>query len=453
MKGLGRAAVGTALLLPLAVSPVSAQTPWRFDVGVNGGGSWYSSLLGGDDTGGDAAKFQPSWLTGGQVGVWFTPRIGIRANMTYTDTKLKQGDTELYGDVNLWSGSGDVLIRLTNPRSNFTGFQALPYVALGAGAKWINPAGDFFAVVDGGDADSGVPFTCVSGSCFGPGGVPVAGAANLFLKESASFMGLGGIGADLRVARNFAIRVEAGDRIYKPTVVAVGATGFPRAVTATSTDNRAKLVNEIYGQAGLHLLLGVAAPEVVAITPAPAPPAETPPPPPAPTTETVSVCVVDVTQPQGLRMLEATRTIATNDTTVMVNGQSVPLAQAVGTVPVASTATWYIQGQPLVIGKTHQLKFVSFGSPRTASVGELTFLGTVDGLPIFADPSTVASVQASLDQARTANNNDLTAIVDAQADVRSALDKANVVLYAPLQPTGCVFQPVQLQQQVRKVRG
>lgn len=452
MKGLGRAAVGTALLLPLAVAPLSGQTPWRFDIGVNGGGSWYSGLLGGDHTGGDAVKFQPNWLTGGQVGVWFTPRIGIRANMTYTDTKLKQGDTELYGDVNLWSGSGDVLIRLTNPPANFTGFKALPYVALGAGAKWINPAGDFFFANAGGDATSGVPFTCVGGTCFGPGGVPGTTATNFFLKEKSSFMGLGGVGADLRVAPNFAIRLEAGDRIYKPSVIATGATGFPGVVTAVSTDNVGKLVNEIYGQAGLHLLLGVAAPAVVAITPAPAPPAP-PPPPPAPTTETVNVCVVDVTQPTGLRMLEATRTIATNDTTVMVNGQSVPLAQAVGTVPVTSTATWYIQGQPLVIGKRHQLKFVSFGSPRTATVDEFAFLGTVDGLPVYADKGTVADVQANLDQARTANNNDLTAIVDAQTNIRSALDKPNVVLYTPLQPTGCVFQPVQLQQQVRKVRG
>ena len=259
-------ALATASAVIASVTPALAQS-WRADIGVNGGGAFYTKLLSSDDFGGsgDAVKFAPGWLTGAQLGFWFSPRIGIRANGTYTDDKLKQGsDNELYGHVNLWSLSGDLLFRLKTPAATFTKMEALPYIALGAGAKWINPAGDFWFLNTG---ESGIPLTCSGGNCFGPGGARVAGATNFFLQEGPRFMGLAGIGADLRLARNFALRLEAGDRIYKPKVLGLGAGlgTFPTTITPSSTDNLAKLVNEIYGQIGLHMLLGVAAPPVVAV--------------------------------------------------------------------------------------------------------------------------------------------------------------------------------------------
>lgn len=427
-----------------AAVPLKAQN-YRFDIGINGGGSTYSALL--DDQrlgeGTENVKFRENWLTGAQATLWITPMIGIRANGTYTDTELKQGDLVFANDVNLWSGSGDLMFRFKRPRDTWQGFEALPYVALGAGAKWVNPAGDRYFVTNGdGESVSGVPFGCTAGVCFGPGGVPTAASNVFFLREKTSFMGLGGLGADLRFTPRFAVRVEAGDRIYKPSVVEVGAAGFPAGVTALTDDNVARTVHEIYGQLGLHALLGLQRPEVVAVAPAPAPPVEAPA--PAPTTESVDVCVVDPTATGGLRTVTATHNLTTNDTTVTVNGTEMPLSQSVGTVPVAANATWYVQGEPLVIGSGRTtVRYVAFGSPRVISSSDLTFLGTVDGMPVYADRNAVTGVLA------TTPPGDLSMQVNQNRAYFTGLENVQV-LYVPMQATGCVFQPVQLQEQVRK---
>ena len=261
-------------------------------------------------------------------------------------------------------------------------------------------------------------------------------------------MGLGGLGADLRLARNFALRLEVGDRIYKPLIYAINPTPFNvpfgPSVTASTGDNVAKLVNEVYGQIGLHMLLGVAAPPVVAVTPTPAPlPEPTPPPPPAPTTTTASVCVVDPTLGTGLRTETATITIARGDTTVMVNGTATPLRSAFTGVPVASSAQWYVQGQPLAIGTgRNALAYVSFGSARNIDAGDLTYVGTINGLPVYANKTDVASLTIPNPPVDITTNPTLvTGLKNVQ------------VLYVPVTAYGCNFQPIQLQQAVRKVRG
>ena len=63
-----------------------------------------------------------------------------------------------------------------------------------------------------------------------------------------------------------------------------------------------------------------------------------------------SATVCTVSPATGLTNTTVSVNPATNDTTVMINGQNMPLAQAYTSVPVAAGATWYVQGQPLVIG-------------------------------------------------------------------------------------------------------
>ncbi len=436
-------ALATASAVLASVTPAFGQS-WRADIGVNGGGSFYTSLLSNDQFGGsgDAVKFAPSWLVGGQLGFWFTPRIGIRANMTYTDTKLKQGSNEIFPDINLWSGTGDLLFRLKTPAATFTKMEALPYIALGAGAKWVDPAGEAFSLNTG---ENGIPFTCSGGVCSGPTALMAAGSSNFFLAETPRFMGLVGIGSDFRLARNFALRLEAGDRIYKPKVFALstGVGPFPFVNTNTGT-TVGKLVNEIYGQLGLHLLLGVAAPPVVAVTPTPAPPPPAAPtPPPAPTTTTAAVCVVNPAAPTGLVMDTVTINTTTNDTTVMINGTATPIRTAFTAVPVAATAPWYVQGQPLTLGTGRTaVAYVSFGTARNVAPEDLTYLGTVNGLPVYASRTDVATLTIPSPPGEIGTN---AALVTGLRNVQ--------VLYVPVSPYGCNFQPVQLQQAVRKVRG
>ena len=442
MKGLSRAATVAALLLPMAGAPLAAQS-WRADLGVNGGGSWYSPLVSGDqinNTNGNA-RFRAGWLTGAQLGFWITPRIGIRANGTYTDRSLKQGnsflssDTELWHDVNLWSGTGDLMFRFKQPSSTWSHMETLPYLALGLGEKWISPAGSgafAFTNTADGTTSNGVPINvAATGGTLFP---------SFFLPKQHVLMGLAGLGADMRLSRGLGLRLEVGDRIYKPKVYAMAA---PAGFVGT-TDNVGKTVHEIYAQLGLEGLFGVASPPVVAVAPAPAPPpppAPEPTPAPAPATQNVSVCTVNPST--GLTTTTATFDPATGDTTVVINGNTMPLAQAYTSVPVASNANWYVQGQPLTIGTgSNALAYVSFGSARNIDMNELTYVGTVNGLPVFANRSDVASLTIPNPPMEISNNPTLL----------SGLRNVQV-LYVPLTSYGCNFQPLQIQQQVRKVRG
>ncbi|HEX9106054.1 MAG TPA: hypothetical protein VF832_02470 [Longimicrobiales bacterium] len=477
MKGLSRAAAISALLLPLAGAPLAAQS-WKADLGVNGGGSWYSPMLSANqinNTNGDV-RFRAGWLVGAQAGFWFTPAIGIRANGTYTDRSLKQGnsfmgsDTELWHDVNLWSGTGDLLFRLKQPGASFTRFETLPYIALGAGAKWIAPAGsgNFVAadVTNGNATRNGLVIACgPNGFCGGPGttfaglgvnapagtvgfntgtNATIAGLPGFFLPSQTRFMGLAGLGADVRLAPSVGLRLEAGDRIYKPLLYAVTPGTTVTGATVETTNgltNVSKTVHEVYAQAGLHFLMGLASPPVVAVAPAPAPPpAPEPAPAPAPVMQTATVCTVNPTT--GLTSTTVSINPATNDTTVMINGQNMALAQAYTSVPVASGATWYVQGQPLVIGSGRDaLNYVSYGSARNIDMNDLTYVGTVNGLPVFANRSDVTNL--------TIPN----PVVDISSNPTLITGLRNVqVVYVPLTAYGCNFQPLQIQQAVRKTR-
>ena len=445
MRKLNRVALTAALLVPVVAAPLAAQR-YRADFGVNGGYSWYSNAMSSDVTGltDDNVRFEAGPLLGSQLTFWLTPRIGLRANATYADRDLITDETTLVNHVNLWSGSGDLMFRFRAPNEVWMGTEFLPYLALGLGGKWHNPAGDAFTCTDATDSKSWscAPFSTGSGTT----------SNNFALGEQSVLMGLAGLGGDIRLSPNFALRLEVSDRIWKPEIYAANApTGTD--VALTNGDTRvSKTVHEIGAQLGLHFLMGLARPEVVAVAPAPLPP---PPPPPAqpeqPTEEAISVCVVDPTSPNGIRMQDALFLPATNDTVLVVNGNRVPLRQSVGQIQVARTADWYVRGEPLTlkVGQ-HQLQYLTYQGATQIPADQLTFLGTINGYPVYANSAEVADLNTQLSELRTAQaRNDLENILDQHDDVRGKLEDIKL-LYVPLEPTGCVFQTVQLLEQVRK---
>ena len=278
----------------VAAGPVAAQK-YRMDLGVNGGSSWYTAALSaadvGSSSGSGSIKFGPNWLLGAQTTVWlpgmlFVPRVGVRANFSYTDTDLEQtlassGKTLLHGDINLWSGTGDLVLGMKSPADTWEGPEFLPFLALGGGLKWVNPAGNDARLMNGdGDEFSGLPITCLNGACTAatsnpPGGTgtgQLAGRRNFFLSSEKTPMLLAGLGGDVRFAPNFALRIEAGDRMWKAPIrtTAPPTAEFPNVTTADN--NRAgKLVHEVYLLAGLQMLVGLTRPAVLAIAVAPAP--------------------------------------------------------------------------------------------------------------------------------------------------------------------------------------
>jgi hypothetical protein len=434
MRLANKVALLGALMLPMAAAPASAQS-WKWDFSLGGGYSWYSSMLDSDDApildDDNSVKFNNSPFLGAQLGFWPSSRFGLRINATYADTELESDDLTFSDHVNLWSGTGDLLFRFSRPDDEFTSMEILPYLAAGLGLKWINPAGPN-AVCS--DVEEDEEFDCIP--------VPV-GTTTFALAETSKLMGLIGLGADWRFSRGLALRTEIGDRIWDAPLHALTV-----GTTNTTDEDVGSTVHEIYGQIGLNFLFGVERAPVVAI--APPAPAPTPTPVPEVRREAVSVCVIDPTAPGGIRMQSATL-IEGRDTVITVGGSDRPFRESVGNVMVASNADWYVRGQPLsmTIG-TQKVEFATYGSARTVEASELSFLGTVNGVPVYADKDEVADVIGELnDLNRAQRGTDLGKILGEHKDLREQLDDVKVV-YVPLYATGCVFQGVQRQEEVRK---
>jgi hypothetical protein len=436
MKLASKAVLLGALMLPMAAAPASAQS-WKWDLSLGGGYAWYRSFLDNTNAPGlaedDKVKFNKSPFLGAQLTFWPSQRIGIRVNGTYADTDVQSDDDVTYLEsVNLWSGTGDLLFRFKRPAEEFAGMEVLPYLALGAGVKWMNGAEDMETC---NDVEEGESFNCNTFT---------VGTQRFALAESNNLMGLVGLGADWRFSRSLALRTEIGDRIWDARVHPLSAVGNNTTDTDVSDD-----IHEVYGQVGLTFLFGVARPPVVAV----APPA--PAPTPTPVTpevrrESISVCVVDPTAPGGIRMQTATL-IEGRDTVITVGGSDRPFRESVGNVMVASNADWYVRGQPLSMTVGNQkVEFATYGSARTIEATDLSFLGTVNGVPVYADKDEVADVIEELNELnRAQRGTDLGKILEEHKDLREDLEDVKVV-YVPLYSTGCVFQGVQRQEEVRK---
>lgn len=446
MRLVCRIALLAAFLVPMAAAPVSAQS-WKWDWNINGGYSVFTNMLDADDLATAAedadVKFKNGGLLGTQLTFWPSSRLGVRVNGTYADRPVEVGGeaplspaASGISHVNLWGLTGDLMIRLAQPRTEFESTEILPYIALGLGAKWTNPAGDNYMCNDAAEGDS---FACAPFT---------AGTTDFALGEKSTLMGLAGLGADWRVARNIAIRTEIGDRIWDPRLHELEpGTGTSRTLAAGDEDV-GKTVHELYGQVGLSFLFGVARPVAVAIAP---PPAPEPAPPPAPevTREAVSVCVIDPTAPGGVRMQSA-MLVAGRDTVISVDGADRPLSTAIGNVAVASNADWYVRGEPLTITiGNRRAEFATYGSTRFIEATDLAFLGTVNGVPVYADRNDVAEVIEEMDELNRTNPRDLGLILEENRELREEINDVRV-LYVPMHATGCVFQAVQRQEDVRK---
>jgi len=445
MGKFSRVALATALMVPLATAPVWAQQ-YKADFGVNGGASWYSAMLGGSETGladdaaGEDVRFMAGWLVGTQFTVWLKPKLGLRANGTYSERPIDGEDAFQIDDINLWSLTGDLLFRFAEPNETWNGAEFLPYLALGLGGFWHNPAGDNIDCVD---AEENKNWSCTYWTH--------SNGRQFALGEQKVIAGLVGLGADWRMSPRFALRLEANDRIYKPQVYA----GAPQPGTPTTfnlTDGDAivsKLTHQISGQVGLQMLFGLDAPEMVAVQPLPPPPpvAREPdpqPPPPPPAEENIMVCVVDPTTGTGVRMQPAIRMIQSGDTLVMQGGQRVALRNAFANVRVARNANWYVAGEPLVMEVgPDRVEFIPYGSAMVVEANQLTFVGNVNGYPVYVESDEAADVRQALNSLRDARmTGDLGDILAEERDLHDEM--ADILYwYVPLSATDCVFQPLQ----------
>jgi hypothetical protein len=442
-----------ALLGFLALASPAAAQSYLVDFGINGGLSLYTSMLGSDEGfNGGSAKFATSWLAGSQLTIWPWSRVGLRANFAYSDRAL-EADNEIWPHNNLWAGSGDLVLRLRAPNETWQGRETLPYLALGFGRKWFNPAGDQFICYDTSRNEfwSCMPFDQSAG----------AGSTFALGEWKESSMGLIGIGADFRMSPRWLFRVEVNDRIAKPQVHDVaGFLGGNVWDVPDGEENVSKWIHEIGVQAGISVALGLRGEETVAAPPPPPPPPPQqqqqqqqppppPPPPPPPREDQISVCVVDPGAPNGIRMQSAVFRHASSDTVVVSGGQTTPLRQTVGNVPTAGQADWYVRGTPFVLtmGRARE-EFVTYGQP-TAMTSGITYLGMANGYPVYANTSNVSAFQSQLATAVQAQNGDLAAALGGNAQLRTQFDQVTTI-YVPMSVVGCRMQGLQRQEPVRK---
>lgn len=447
MKRTMWAAVVVAVVGLFGARPADAQEfpDYKFDVGVFGGGSWYSAMLDDDhlNEGTDDVRYKAGWVTGLQATFWATPRFGIRAHGAYSERPLIGGDESqesadgnLLEDINLWSASGDLMIRLVPEGYWMAGRHTMPYLALGIGGKNTNPAGDIVVVQETGTEDE------TTGVYFEPN------AGNGFYQMSQwTLMGLAALGTDVRLADNFGLRFEVGDRFWDATIRDADA------IATNPDEDVGRVTHEIYGQIGAHFLAGLAAPEVIAVAPAPPPPpAPRPQPAPQPVEENITVCVIDPGAEGGIRTVNAIYLPERGDTMVVVNGQRQALRGTLPRVMLASEADWFVRGEPLQLELAPDLtlEYTTWQSGRVIPATDLAYLGMVRGLPVYASSNDVRDIRADLAELRRAQaTDDLNDILDERQDIRDEIEDIQY-LYVPLRPTGCVFQTVQQVEQVRK---
>ncbi len=458
MKMFNRIAIATALLVPAAAAPASAQS-WKWDLGGAIGYNLYTNSITSDSlrgtTGGgtgtqEQVKIKNGLRYTGKLGYWFTEKFGLRANYSYQNTEIdgEESDVSFYDNVNMHNGSGDLVFRFKAPNESWMGSEVLPYLALGLGAKWANGQNDPQICRDGTE-NPPKEWNC---SVF----QPTATSGLVALAEDKTIMGLAALGADVRISPRLAITLEANDRIFRPPFARAAATTTANTFSMPNGDQRiSKLTHEFGADIGIKLLFGLAQPPMVADMPPPPAPMPPPPPapmpPPAPRVENIQVCVIDPTQPNGLRMQNAMYMPASGDTMVMLNGNQVRLSSTVGNVMVVRNADWYVRGEPLTItvGK-ERMQYGTEAGAQMIESSRLSYLGMVNGYPVYADRDEVADINNALADLRRANaSRDLGDILDERKDLRGELDDVKR-LYVPLQSTGCVFQTFQMIEQVRK---
>jgi hypothetical protein len=439
-----------AILIALSIPASAAAQQHRFDIGVLGGWSWLTPALDQDHLGSNAElEFESGFLLGAQAGVWFSPRIGLRANFGFADRALvfdgdenllDDEDSEILPHVNLWNGTGDLLIRFANtPAMDYAGPEFLPFLALGLGAKWVNAAGGGNTIQDAdGDPDTGV--------IFGVGG------DNYFMQDQATLLGRVGLGTDLRVSRNLAFRLEVGDMMWDAPFERVEQRNGQFVRVDPDGEDIGKTQHELYGTAGIHLLLGLGPrTEVAMAEPAPPPPpAEPAPPPPPPAEESVTVCVIDpATGVAGMRTLTAFYRPTEGDTLVDEAGNRVPLSGFGTNLRVATDEDWYVRGLPLTIeyGNVRQ-QYTPYGRAQVMADHDLVVLGTVNGLPIYANADDAAAFRAAAGDELIADG-DLPALLIAQPEARDEFNEITM-LYIPTRAIGCEFGPLQRMEDIRK---
>lgn len=448
MKTWIKNATSAAALAALAAMPLGAQTA---DGGIGLYGSWMDPgrLAEQGDT---ELQIDDGFGYGGGLEFWFgSGRVGLGLNASYHQNPFKAdfGDgatpeEDEFGDVTNWYADGSLMVRLLEPvqRRFFA-----PYLSLGAGWVRIDPDGN--GTMDYGPAD-----------------------ARIQLEAQNELAVVGAVGADFFFSDNVALRTELKDYWMSDSP-------YDRlSIPSESHEGGHNLQFNV----GLQFFFGGAAEEPTvfpreepeAIEPEPAAEPE-----PEPVIEETLICVVDEDGDWKLETVSAFRNVDENRVFIRSDGTEIDLVRAYpakGPVYVKS-ARWYLDDEPLAVdftvdedldvdvetdtdvvvaldeGDVERVEWVTFGTTRTFAPGDLTFIGTVDGTPVYARTADVEPFRTDLVTVH-ATTTDLDRIILDDDHLATHIVELDPV-YVAVEPAEneCVFRPLSPTNIVRATRG
>lgn len=460
MSTLRTTLIAAAAMFAVAVaSPVGAQTQsWGF--GLHTG--WLNSGSLGEGAPNDMdLKLDDGMALGGGLEWWFgARRFGLRADASYTDQpyELQSGEHEptwitntsqgsgttvsglpQLGNVDTWFADASLMLRLLRPTVDN---KFAPFLSLGGGfIRWDHEDEANGAFVN--EAD-----TYIQGNA------------------QAEWVLSGGIGADFFLTDNLALRFELKD---------YWNASSPYTFASDDTRHQQGSHNQI-ASLGLQFMFGgerVREPGFISVAPEPAP-EPTPVAEPVPTFERVSMCVVE--ENGQLRSISASRNPLDNQVYVTHNGQEVTFTTVYpAREPLyIKGAPWYVASRPLILEleaddmggdvddeiddaieqmPENRLEFVNFGSTQPLATGEVLYVGSIDGTPLYATRSDIGGFMSEL-QGKLAVSTDLDDILDDEAFADRYVTEIQT-FYMAVEPgtVNCVFQPVSSTRVVRRTRG
>lgn len=459
MKTVLKGLLGAGLVAAFVAGPAAAQQK-AFGFGVHG--AYFQS--------GDLAQSGEADLDldnrgaiGGGLEWWFggSRRVGLRADATYTESPFQlewdnpddltpgsddvQTELDQFGTVDTWMANASLMIRLLEPTVDR---RFAPFISVGGGfVRWDteNETVDDLRLEE---VD-----------------------AQIYREAQSEGAIFGSIGTDVFLTENVALRLEAKD-YYNPS--------SPYLMLSTLSGDRKHHDggHNLLWTAGLQFMFGgarVEEPGFISVAPEPAPaPAPAPVVAAAPATEAVSMCVVD--QSGRLQMVNATRRLDSNQIYVTQNGQEVlfttvyPLSEP----HYVKGAPWYVAARPLVLNldaddmggdvddelddaaenlPANRVEFVNFGATQPLPMGDVLYVGSIDGTPLYAKRSDIGGLLPDL-EAKLRVSTDLDEVLDDEAFADRFANEIET-FYTVVEPgsANCVFQPMSSTRVVRRTRG
>jgi hypothetical protein len=277
----------------------------------------------------------------------------------------------------------------------------------------------------------------------------------------------GGIGADFFFSESVALRLEAKDYWHTDSPI----------LKLSDMERDHKGGHNFLYRAGLVFNFGGARVEEPGFVAAPAPepaPVVTPAP---PATENVAMCVIDANG--RLTTVSATRYIQSGQIMVMRNGQEVAFSTVYPVVEPTyiRSAPWYVASRPLILDldaddmggdvddelddaienqadlPENRVEFVNFGSRGPLVMGDVMYVGSIDGTPLYAKISDVGALRTELNN-RLATTTDLDEILEDEAFADRFVNEIET-FYLAVEPAvnECIFQPVSSTRVVRRTNG